>query len=129
MSSWWDASSPAPCTTAALCCSTGAAMPPSADPPTLAISRVGTELLDDPGADAAAAAESLRNIARANRWFGGSAAGRWGLGRLLAGVPRGTTLTLLDLGTGVGDLPLALGRRAARSGIRIVPMGLERSPV
>jgi SAM-dependent methyltransferase len=104
-------------------------MPPLVDPPTLAISRLGTELLDDPRADDVMAAESLRNIARANRWFGGSAAVRWGLGRILAGVPRGTTFTLLDLGTGVGDLPLASVRWAARSGVRIVPIGLERSPV
>ena len=37
-------------------------------------SPVGTELLDDPGADPAVVAESLRNISRSNRWFGGAAA-------------------------------------------------------
>ena len=95
----------------------------------LTLSPVGTELLDDPAADPGAVAESLRNIARSNRWFGGSAAVLHGLSRVLAGAPRGTRLTLLDLGTGAGDLPLAAARRAARKGIRLLPLGLERSRV
>lgn len=95
----------------------------------LAISPVGDELLDDPGADPAAVAESLRNIARANRWFGGSAAVRFGLAQVLRGAPRGTRLTLLDLGTGLGDLPGIAVRWASRRGLRVVPIGLERSRV
>jgi SAM-dependent methyltransferase len=95
----------------------------------LTLSPVGTELLDDPGADPAAVTESLRNIARANRWFGGSAAALHGVSRVLSGISRGTSLTLLDLGTGAGDLPLAAARRAARKGIRLRPLGLERSRV
>lgn len=92
-------------------------------------SPVGTELLDDPSADPAAVTESLRNIALANRWFGGAAAVRHGLARALAGVPAGSVLTLADLGTGLGDLPRAAVRWAARRGVRLVPVGLERSRV
>lgn len=92
-------------------------------------SPVGAELLDDPAADPAVVADSLRNIARANRWFGGAAAMRHGLARALAGVPAGSTLTLADLGTGLGDLPRAASRWAARRGVRLVPVGLERSRV
>ena len=95
----------------------------------LSPSPVGRELLDDPGADPAAVAASLRNIARSNRWFGGAAAVRHGLARALAGTPRGTTLTLADIGTGLGDLPRAAERWAARRGVRLVTVGLERSPV
>ncbi|HYC31596.1 MAG TPA: hypothetical protein VEB59_04860, partial [Gemmatimonadales bacterium] len=69
---------------------------------TLTPSSVGTELLDDPGADPAAVAESLRNISRSNRWFGGAGAVRHGLSEVLHGVSHGTGLTLLDLGTGAG---------------------------
>jgi SAM-dependent methyltransferase len=98
-------------------------------PDPLAPSPVGTELLDDPAADPATVAESLRNIARANLWFGGAAAVRYGLGRALRGVSAGKTLTLVDLGTGFGDLPRAAARWAARRDIRLVPLGLERSPV
>jgi hypothetical protein len=95
----------------------------------LAITRIGEELLDDPAADPAAVAESLRNISRANRWFGGSWAVRYGLQQALHGTPPGTTLTLVDLGTGLGDLPRVAVRWARRRGIRLVPVGLERSRV
>jgi len=98
-------------------------------PVPLELSQVGIELLDDPGADPAIVTISLRNIARSNRWFGGAAAVRHGLARGLADVPAGSTLTLADLGTGVGDLPHAAARWARRRGIRLVTVGLERSPV
>ncbi|MEO8089459.1 MAG: methyltransferase domain-containing protein [Gemmatimonadales bacterium] len=95
----------------------------------LSITPLGEELLDDPSAEPGAVAESLRNIGRANRWFGGAAAVRFGLARTLAGVPPGTTLTLLDLGTGLGDLPLVAARWAVSRGIRMVPVGLELNRV
>jgi 2-polyprenyl-3-methyl-5-hydroxy-6-metoxy-1,4-benzoquinol methylase len=95
----------------------------------LTVSSIGTELLDDPAADPATVAESLQNIARANRWFGGAAAVRFGLRRTLAGVPPGETLTLLDVGTGLGDLPGVAARWGARRSIRIVSIGLELNRV
>jgi hypothetical protein len=91
----------------------------------LSVSDIGTELLDRPDADPAVVAESLRNIARANRWFGGTAAVRYGLARTLQGVRPGSTLSLLDLGTGMGDLPRAAVRWGAGRNIRIEPIGLE----
>src|SRR5262249_55904312 len=60
-------------------------------------SPIGAELLDDPSADPATVAASLRDIARANRWFGGAAAVRRGLRGVLAELPRGATVTLADL--------------------------------
>src|SRR4029077_15754373 len=78
---------------------------------------------------AAAVEVSLRNIARANRWFGGTAALCWGLGRALRGVPAGTRVPLLDVGTGLGDVPRAAAAWGARHGIRLAPFGLERHPV
>jgi predicted nicotinamide N-methyase len=91
----------------------------------LSITRIGAELLDNPDADPGTVAESLRNIARANRWFGGAAAVRFGLRRTVGNLPPGSTLTLLDLGTGLGDLPAIAVRWGAARGIRIVPVGLE----
>lgn len=93
--------------------------------PELAISPIGSELLDDPGADPIIVAESLRNIARANRWFGGAAAVRYGLSRALGDVPPGQRVALLDVGTGLGDLPRTAVQWGARRGIEIVPVGLE----
>ena len=91
----------------------------------LSISSIGTELLDDPGADPAIVTQSLRNIARANRWFGGAAAVRFGLAQALGRLPSGQVLSLLDIGTGMGDLPRVAVRWGMRLGIRIVPVGLE----
>ena len=95
----------------------------------LSITSIGTELLDDPGANPAHVAESLRNIARANRWFGGASAVRYGLGRSLGTMPPGSALTLADLGTGLGDLPRVAVRWGAARGIRIHPVGLELNRV
>jgi ubiquinone/menaquinone biosynthesis C-methylase UbiE len=94
----------------------------------LAPSPVGDELLDHPDADPAAVRLSLANIARANWWFGGVWAMSMALSRL-APPPRGAqALTLLDLGTGDGDLPRRAVRWGARRGMQIRPLGLERSP-
>ena len=84
-------------------------------------------MLDDPAADPGAVHASLRNIARSNRWFGGSAAVRFGLTRALRTVPPGSRLTLLDIGTGFGDLPGVAVRWGASRGLTIVPLGLERN--
>lgn len=89
----------------------------------------GTELLDDLQADPGAVRLSLRNITRANRWFGGRAAAAWGIARLLDGVQRGARVSLLDIGTGAGDLPHAAIRWAARRGLTLQAVGLERHPV
>jgi hypothetical protein len=95
----------------------------------LGVTPLGAELLDDPAADPELVARSLRNIARSNRWFGGGAAVRHGLLRLLRGVPRDRPLMLLDLGTGAGDLPRRAVRWAGRRGYRLRPVGLELSRV
>jgi len=93
----------------------------------LDISPIGVELLDDPDADPAAVTLSLRNVTRANRWFGGAAAVRYGLRRLLRDLPPGRPLTLLDLGTGAGDLPRHAVAWARRRGYALRPLGLELS--
>jgi SAM-dependent methyltransferase len=95
----------------------------------LVTSAIGRELLDDPAADPTLAAESLHNITRANRWFGGAHAVRHGLRLALRHVRRGSRLSFLDIGTGAGDLPLDARAWAARRGIELSPVGLERSPV
>lgn len=94
---------------------------------TLAISRLGTELLDDPQADPTDVDRSLRNIERANRWLGGHWAVRWGVARLLRG--RTGPVTVLDVGTGSGDVPEMLQRWGRARGLDIVPLALELSPI
>jgi hypothetical protein len=93
----------------------------------LTLSTTGDELLDDPGADGSTVRLSLSNIARANRWFGGAAAVRFGLARLFDDQASGS-FTLLDVGTGAGDLPVVATRWGAARGLAIRPIGLERHP-
>jgi ubiquinone/menaquinone biosynthesis C-methylase UbiE len=86
------------------------------------------ELLDDPRADAADVVSSLRDIARINRAFGGRAAPLARLGEFLAELASGTRATLLDVGTGSADIPCAAARLAARRGVQLAVLGLERHP-
>jgi hypothetical protein len=83
------------------------------------------ELFDDPAADAATVIATLRDIARANRYFGGAAAAVARLDEFFRAQPRGATLTLLDVGTGEGDIPRAARRRAESRGLRLRVLGLE----
>lgn len=96
---------------------------------TLALSPIGHELLDDPAADPATVTESFRNLARSNRLFGGVAAVRFGLAQLLPLRAAGSVLTLLDVGTGAGDLPRQAVSWARRRGVHLTCIGLERSRV
>lgn len=93
----------------------------------LSVTPLGVELLDDPAADPGTVMRSLRNIARSNRWFGGAAAVRHGLERVLRGVSPARPLTLLDLGTGSGDLPRHAVRWARGQGFELRPVGMELS--
>ena len=74
------------------------------------------ELLDGPLDDPGALIGNLRDLARANRWLGGVRLSAAGLAVL---VPRGTPLTVLDVGTGGADIPLALIDRARAAGTRL----------
>ena len=88
------------------------------------------ELFDDAGADAATALASLRDIARANRFLGGAGAALSRLDEIFRATPRreGATLTLLDVGTGSGDIPRAARRRGERAGLRLRIVGVDRHP-
>ena len=93
----------------------------------LSHSPTGTELLDDFAADSRLVEESLGNIARANKWFGGLAAVRHGLSRLIGG--RTGAVSLLDVGTGAGDIPRMARTRCEGRGMHLTTFGLERHPV
>ena len=91
--------------------------------------RRGIELLDDPSTDTALATRSLQDVARSNRWFGGANAVVAELVPVLAAARgRSAPLTLLDVGTGAGDIPELARRIADRSGVRLLTMGLEVTP-
>jgi SAM-dependent methyltransferase len=90
------------------------------------VSAIGAEALDDPATDPQLVRRIVADLARSNRWLGGAAAVRWGLAHLIDARDTGATLTLLDIGTGAGDLPLMARRWAAQRGVVLRPLGLER---
>src|SRR2546423_13265590 len=87
-------------------------------------SMIGRELLDDPRADPIAVGKELRDIARLNAWFGGTQAVVRELETFFERSRR-ETWTLLDLGTGLGDIPRAAARAARRHAITLRLIGVE----
>jgi len=83
---------------------------------------IGAELLDDPAADPALVRAELSDLTRLNRWFGGA---RAVVATLLPLLPAGGACTLLDVGTGAGDIPRAVVRAARRRGTAVTPVGLD----
>jgi ubiquinone/menaquinone biosynthesis C-methylase UbiE len=75
-----------------------------------------TELLDAAQHDAAELEQSLDQVAEVNRLLGGQRAVWLALKPLLAPGP---ATTVLDLGTGSADLPLAISRRAAKEDLAV----------
>lgn len=90
--------------------------------------RRGVEILDDPATDAGVVRRSLEDVSLANALFGGRRAVLRELARMFQRA-RGASLTLLDVGTGSGDVPDAARRLASRAGVRLQTFGLEASQV
>ena len=90
---------------------------------------IDMELLDDPRADPLAVDRELRDIARLNALFGGTRAVVRELAPFFArGAGRGDgQWTLLDVGTGLGDIPRAAARAARRHGLALRLVGVERN--
>jgi ubiquinone/menaquinone biosynthesis C-methylase UbiE len=84
------------------------------------------ELLDGPLDDVAALRGNLRDLRRVNRYLGGSLLSGQAVDVLLAGK-RGPH-SLLDVGTGAADIPLALLRAAAAGGRDLRIVGLDSRP-
>jgi ubiquinone/menaquinone biosynthesis C-methylase UbiE len=97
---------------------------------------IGVELLDDPHAEPSAVRAQLADIARLNQLCGGTRAvvdaiepflqaSETGEGEKGTGTRR---WTLLDVGTGLGDIPRAVAACAGRYGITLSLVGVERNP-
>jgi hypothetical protein len=70
-------------------------------------------------------AESLQDVARLNALFGGRRLSVGHVARLAASVPAGRRLTVLDIGTGSADVPVAIVRWARRAGRPIRVLALD----
>lgn len=112
------------------CCTIGAATRSSnAEMALTPARRRGHEILDDPTIDPALARRSLHDVVLANRLFGGRRAILREVRRLLRDLPPGRPIRLLDIGTGLGDIPSAASRLAARADRRLDTIGLELEPL
>ena len=80
------------------------------------------ELLDGPLDDELAVADNLRDLRRINRWLGGVSLSRSAV-RALAGDAE--AVTMLDVGTGGADIPMALISRGRDGSPRIDVVGLD----
>jgi ubiquinone/menaquinone biosynthesis C-methylase UbiE len=87
-----------------------------------------SELMDEAQHDPSELAANLRDIRRVNQLLGGTATTLHHLPALVAAIPAPETITLLDLGTGSGDIPVALVKWAAkhRRTVRIVASDYSR---
>lgn len=83
------------------------------------------ELIDGPLDDVAALAGNLRDLRRINRWLGGVRLTAEAIEALAA---HRDDLTMLDVGTGGADIPMALLERARRRGRRLAVVALDSRP-
>ena len=81
------------------------------------------ELLDAPDVDPAVVTRSLADVARSNALFGGRSSAIEELRDVLKELPR--CATLLDVGTGLGDIPRQARDVADENGIELRAFGLD----
>lgn len=87
--------------------------------------RRGVEYLDEPTVNPELRARSQRDLVRSNTLLGGwHAFARAALDAL----PPAGHATLLDIGTGLGDLPWRLARTARARGVRLTTFGCDIAP-
>ena len=87
---------------------------------------VEPELMDDPALDAARHDEALRGLERINR-LSASVRILWRPIAELARACGAQPLSVLDLATGAGDVPIGLWKRAESRGIRLLIDACDRS--
>jgi 2-polyprenyl-3-methyl-5-hydroxy-6-metoxy-1,4-benzoquinol methylase len=86
----------------------------------------GAEILDSPDVDPQLVTRSLADVARANALFGGVSSALEELMTVLEDSPPITTL--LDVGTGLGDIPCRAREMARRNGVALTTIGLDSAP-
>jgi SAM-dependent methyltransferase len=85
--------------------------------------RRGMEILDDPDVDPDVVTRSLADVVRSNSLFGGLSSAIDELKDALKEVP--PQATLLDVGTGLGDIPCRAREVARDNGIQLTTVGLD----
>ena len=85
--------------------------------------RRGMEILDDPDVDPDVVTRSLADVVRSNSLFGGLSSAIDELKDALKEVQ--PQATLLDVGTGLGDIPFRAREVARENGIQLTTVGLD----
>jgi SAM-dependent methyltransferase len=85
------------------------------------------EIMDDHALDEERHFGALRGLERINRWSGSLRIVWPAIFRLCRAHP-GRTLSIVDLATGGGDIPLGIYRRAARLGLNVRILGCDSNP-
>jgi SAM-dependent methyltransferase len=83
----------------------------------------GIEILDDPNVDPEIVTRSLADVVRSNSLFGGMSSAIDELKEALKDLP--AAATLLDVGTGLGDIPCRAREVARKLGVDLTTMGLD----
>jgi SAM-dependent methyltransferase len=87
----------------------------------------GYEILDSPDVDPAIVTRSLADVARANTLFGGARSAIDEMRETFANLPR--QATLLDVGTGLADIPCRARKVARKRGIELTTIGVDCAQV
>ena len=82
------------------------------------------EHLDDPSTDAVLRERSLRDVRRSNTLLGGANAVLVEMARIMSWL--GVHATLLDVGTGLADIPARAARLATRHDVRLETYGVDQ---
>ena len=85
--------------------------------------RRGVEILDDPAVEPSIRERSITDVTRSNRWLGGL---RAAMAEIRAVVRQKGCATLLDVGTGLGDIPAEVMRELP-SGVATIGVDEARS--
>ncbi len=88
--------------------------------------RHGSEILDGKDVDPLVLRRSMRDVVRANALFGGASALLAELESTIGDLP--LMATLLDVGTGLGDIPARARHRAWAHGVQLRTIGLDIAP-
>jgi SAM-dependent methyltransferase len=87
--------------------------------------RHSVEVLDDPAVDPAVMTRSMADVERANWFFGGTRSAIAELEPALETLPR--SASMLDVGTGTGDIAVAARESARERGVVLTTIGLDLS--
>lgn len=83
----------------------------------------GEEILDRPDVDPRLVTRSLADVARANALFGGVSSALEELEDAIPSLPR--SASLLDVATGIGDIPREAAKKLRERDIRLLTFGLD----